>query len=85
MQHDQAGEGFALAGTVTGAVERVGDLGVGVLVEEPVEQREGFGVGLAGLPRGRRDRDGEAGGLAASEPDVEMDLFGLGERDVVEQ
>ena len=36
--HDDAGgERFVLAGAVTGAVECVGDLGVGVGVEEPTE------------------------------------------------
>lgn len=44
MQHDQAGEGLAFAGAVAGGVEGVGDTGVGVIVEEPVEEDEGRGV-----------------------------------------
>jgi hypothetical protein len=36
-EHDPGGEGLALAGAVAGGVELGGDLGVGVLVEEPVE------------------------------------------------
>ena len=47
---DAGGERLALAGAVTGGVERVGGLGVGVGVEEPVERGEGVGVGLADLP-----------------------------------
>ena len=57
---DAGGERFALAGAVTGDVERLGGLGVGVGVEEPVERGEGVGAGLAGLPGLGWDRDGEA-------------------------
>jgi hypothetical protein len=85
VQHDRSGEGLAFAGAVAGGVEGVGALGVGVIVEQPVEQGEGLGFGLAGLPAGGRDGDGEAGGLAAPEADVEMDVVGLGERDVVDE
>ena len=73
VEHDRGGEGLAFAGAVTGGVERVGGLGVGVVVEEPVEHGDGVGVGLAGLPGAGRDRDGQAGGLAAAEPDVQVD------------
>jgi hypothetical protein len=69
---------------VPGGVERFGGLGVGVVVEEPVEGGEGVGVGLAGLPACRGDRDGEAGGLPAAEADVEVDGVGLVEGDVVD-
>ncbi len=68
-----------------GGVEAVGCFAVGVIVEETVEQGERVGVGLAGLCRGRGDRDGEAGGLPAAEADVEMDLFGLDDRDVFDE
>jgi hypothetical protein len=62
-----------------GGVEGVGDFGVGVIVEEPVEQGEGVGVGLAGFPAGRRDGGDEAGGLPAAEANVEVDVVGLGD------
>ena len=75
---DDAGcEGLAVAGAVTGGVERVGGFGVGVGVEEPVERGEGVGVGSAELPGFRRDRDGEAVGLPAAEADVQVDVVGL--------
>ena len=51
FEHDAGGERLALAGTVSVGVERVGGLGVGVGVEEPIERGEGVGVGLADLPR----------------------------------
>jgi len=70
VQHDRGCEGLPGAGAFPGGVERFGGLGVGVVVEEPIEQGEGVGVGLAGLPSGGRDGDGQAGGLSASEADV---------------
>ena len=66
-------------------VERRGDLGVGVLVEQAVQQRERVGVGLSQVPRAGWDRDGEAGGLPAAEANVDVDLVGLVERDVFDQ
>jgi hypothetical protein len=56
-----------------------------VIVEESVEHREGVRVGLAGLPGVERDRDREAGGLPAAEADVQVDLVGFVERDVLDQ
>ena len=69
---------------MTVGVERVGGLGVGVGVEVPVERGEGVGVGLAELPGLGRNRDSEAGGLPAAEPDVQVDAVGLVQRDVVD-
>ena len=46
---------------------------------------EGVSVGLAGLPCGGRDGDGQAGGLSASEANVEVDLVGLVDGDVVDE
>ena len=66
-------------------VELGGGLGVGVIVEQPVEQRERVGVRLPQVPRAGWDRDREAGGLAAAEADVEVDLVGLVEGDVFDQ
>ena len=67
VQHDGGGEGLAGSGAVTGRVEDLGGLGVGVVVEEPVEFGERVSVGLAGLPSGERDWDGQAGGVSAFE------------------
>ena len=39
--------GFAVAGAAAGGVELDGDLGVGVIVEQPVRARERVGVGLS--------------------------------------
>ncbi len=85
FEHDPAGEGLAFTGAVAGLVEQGGGLGVGMAVQEPVEQGEGVGVGLAGLPRLGWDRDRQAGGGTAAEADVQVDLVGLDQGDVVEQ
>ena len=63
----------------------LGDVGVGVFVEELIEQVEGVGCGLAELPCLGRDGCGEAGGLPAAEPDVQVDVVVLDEGDVVEE
>ena len=55
---------------MTGGVEFVRGGAVGVLVEELIEQRNDVGGGPFGLPGAERDRDGQAGRLAAAEPDV---------------
>jgi len=61
---------------VPGGVEGGGGLGVGVVVEQPVELSDDRGIGLPGLPGWGRDRDGQAGDLAAAEPDVQVDAVG---------
>ena len=68
-----------------GGVELRGGFGVGVIVEEAVEQVEGVGIGLPRLPGVERDWDREARCLAAAEADVQMDLVGLVQRDVLDQ
>jgi hypothetical protein len=70
---------------VPGGVEGGGGFAVGVVVEELVEQGEHAGGGLPGFPGRRRDRDGQAGGLAAAEPDVQVDLIGSDHGDVVDE
>jgi len=70
VDHDGLGERVSFAGAVAGLVELVRGLPVGVVVEKPVEQGDGVGVGLAGLPCGGRDRHGQAGCGAAAEADV---------------
>ena len=50
FEHDASGERLALAEAVTGGVERLGGLGVGVGVKEPIERCEGVGAGLVDLP-----------------------------------
>jgi hypothetical protein len=70
---------------VTAGVEGVGCLGVGVGVEEAVEFGEGVGVGLVGLAAGKWDGQHEGGCLAAPEADVEMDVVGFGDCDVLEE
>ena len=62
---------------MAGGVERGGGLGVGVVFQELVERGECLGAGLAELPGRGRDRDVQAGGLAAAEPDVQVDAVGL--------
>ena len=61
-----------------GGIQRGGGLGVGVVVEELVEGGESVRAGLAELPGRGRDGDVQAGGLAAAEPDVQVDAVGLG-------
>ena len=85
MQDDALGECLVLAGAVPGLVECVGGFAVGVVVEELVEEGEGVGVGLVGFPCFGWYGDGEAGGLSAAEADVEVDLVGFGEGDVVDE
>ena len=85
VQDDVGGEGLAGAGVPAAGVELLGGLGVGVSVEQAVEQLEGVGVGLAGLPGVERDRDRQAGGLPAAEADVQVDLVGLVQGDVGDQ
>jgi hypothetical protein len=80
---DAGGEGFAGSGAVTGGVEGVGGLGVGVVFEELVEAGEGVGVGPGRLPAVGWDGESEAGGRAAAEADVQADLVGLVDGDVV--
>jgi len=84
VDHDGLGERVSFAGAVAGLVELVRGLPVGVVVEKPVEQSDGVGVGLAGLPCGGRDRHGQAGCGAAAEADVQVDLVGLGQGDVLD-
>ena len=76
FEHDTGGERLALAGVVTDGVERLGGLGVGVGVEEPVECGQGVGVGLAHLPGLGRDGDDEAGGLPTAQAHVQVDAVG---------
>jgi hypothetical protein len=83
-EHDRGGERLADAGGAAGGVQLLGFFGVGVFVEELVEQRDRVGVGLSLLPGGERDRDRQAGCLPAAEADVEVDLDGLGDRDVLD-
>jgi hypothetical protein len=70
---------------VTVPVERVGGLGVGVGVEEPVEGSQGLGLGLAGLVAGEGNGHDQAGGLPAAEADVEVDRVGLDDGDVLDE
>jgi hypothetical protein len=85
VNDDAGGERLVLAGAVSGGVERFGRLGVGVGVQEPVECRDGVGAGLAGLPRCRWYRDGEAAGLSAAQTHVPVDAIGLVQGDVVDK
>ena len=85
LQDDVGGEWLVGAGAAAGGVELCGGLAVGVVIEQAVEHREGVGVGLAGFPGVERDRDREAGGLPAAEADVQVDLIGFVEGDVLDQ
>ena len=77
VDHDRSGERLVHAGAPASGVELLGGFGVGVIVEQAVEQLEGVGVGLPCLPGVERDRDREAGRLAAAEADLEVDLVAL--------
>ena len=70
-------------GAVAGGVELLGGLGVGVVVEELVEQSDRVGIGLALLPCSAWQGKADGGVLPAAESDVEVDLIGLVDRDVV--
>jgi hypothetical protein len=70
---------------MAGVVEGVRDLRVGVVIEKSVEQGESVGVGLMRLPRLERERHGDAGGLPALEPDVEVDDLGPVDGDVLDE
>ena len=85
LQDDVGGERLVGARAAAGGVELFGGLAVGVIVEQSVEHREGVGVGLSCFPGAERDRDREAGGLPAAEADVQVELIGLVERDVLDQ
>jgi hypothetical protein len=81
----RAVNGWSVPRLVPGVVELGGGLGVGVGVEQAVEQLDCVGVGLAGLPGPERDRGAEAERLAAAEADVQVDLVGAVEGDVLDQ
>jgi len=85
LDHFRAGERLVLSGAVAGEVEVFGGLGVGVVVEELVEQFQGRWGGLPGLPGVRRDRDRQAGVGSAAESDVQVDLIVLDHGDVADQ
>jgi hypothetical protein len=66
-------------------VEQLGCLCVGVIVEQPVDQLERVGIGLAGLPDRRWQRDGERVRLPAFEAYVRGDLLIAAEGDVFDE
>ena len=70
---------------MAGLVEQFGRLGVGVVVEELIEHGERVWVGLPCFEALGRAWDREAGGLPAAEADVQVDLVGFVERDVLDQ
>ena len=80
-----SGERLVGAGAPAGLVEFGGDLGVGVVVEESVDLGERVGGGLARFPGVQCPRECQGGGLAAAEADVEMNLIGSAEGDVLDQ
>ena len=84
VEHDLGAERLAGARAVVVLVELGGDPCVGVLVEEAVDEGEGVGVGLARLPCAERDGDRQVLGLAAAETDVELDLLGAVDGDVLD-
>ena len=66
-------------------VQRFGGLSVGVGVEQPVERSKRLGLRLAHLIGRQGDGHDQADGLPASEPDVQVDLVGLEDGDVLEE
>lgn len=85
MQHDGRGEGLTGARVVAVTVEGLGGLGVGVGVEKAIEDGQGVGVGLAGLPAAERNGNHKAGDRPTTEADVEVDLFRLDDGDVFDE
>jgi hypothetical protein len=85
VDDDATAEGLVHAGAPPSLVEALGGPGVGVIVEQPVNLGESVGRCLAGLLGVQRLRDRQGRGLAAAEASVELDLVGLGERDVLDQ
>lgn len=83
--HAAGGEWLAGAGAVALLIELLGGLGVGVIVEQAVERAERVGAGLALLPGRERDRDRERGGRPTAEADVQVDLLGAVQGDVLDQ
>lgn len=79
-------EGLAGAAGVAAGVEDVGDLGGGVVVEEVVDLGDDVGGGLALLPGGFGDRQGQGVVLAAGQAYVGGDgVVGSGCGDVGDQ
>ena len=74
----QSGERLSGAGSSPGLVELFGCLGVGVIVEQLVDQLERVGIGLAGLPDRWWERHRERVCLPAFEACVRGDLAGRG-------
>jgi hypothetical protein len=76
-------ERAAFAAGEAAGVENVGDLGVGVMGEEFVDGGDHVGWGLAQLPAGLREGQGQAPVLAAAQSDVGGDVVvGLEQGDV---
>jgi hypothetical protein len=85
--HDhQAVEGASLAADHAAGVEDVGDLGVGVVVEQFIDRRDDLRGGLAELPGRLGHREAQGVVLSAGQADVRGDgVAGSGRRDVGEQ
>jgi hypothetical protein len=80
---DESVEGTALAAGEAAVVEDVGDLGVGVVVEQVVDGGHDLGCGLAQQPGWFERRQGQGVVLAAAQPGVAGDgVGGLGHGDV---
>src|SRR5712691_656427 len=84
--HHGGGEGLAFAVGQAAAAEDAGDLGAGVVVQEPVDRGDGAGRGLPDFPGAFGYRQGEGAVLAGGQADVRGDgVAGAGGGDVGEQ
>ena len=81
----QRGEWLSGAGSSSGLVELFGGLGVGVIVEQLVDQLERVGIGLAGLPDRWWERHRQRVCLPAFEACVRGDVLVAGEGDVFDE
>jgi hypothetical protein len=82
---DPGVEGLPGAGGDAGVVERGGDAGVGVVVEETVDLGEDVCRGASGVGGGEGQVEGQAGGLPALEPDRRGDLPAAAQGHVVDE
>ena len=81
----QPGEREAAAGAESALVQDLDDLGVGVLVEQLIDQGDHYRVGLPGLPGGQWERQGERARGSTAEADVGGEALAPEQGDVLHE